>query len=238
MTGETHASRISPAGPWAAFVRAVPTGVAILPIGMLFGVLAAQANWGAVDVLLFSALGFSGSGQFALLPLADQGLGLLTMLLMAISINSRYVPIAFATTSRLPQAPSQRAFFAHLLGDEAYALEQPHDPEASILAIRLTIYGAWVSSTVVGALTAGLIPRGLLGGGINLGFPASVVLLVLSLGQIKARVPQISVPWSRRLMEIGLCVAVALLLFMLLGRVWFWLPSIGFSTWRLWRAGA
>jgi predicted branched-subunit amino acid permease len=205
---------------------------------MLFGVLAAQANWSALDVLIFSALGYSGSGQFALLPLADQGIGLLTMLLMAISINCRYVPIAFATSSRLPRRPVQRAFFAHLLGDEAYALELPHDPKASILAIRLTIYGAWVSSTVVGALATGLLPRGLLVGNINLGFPASVVLLVLSLGQLKARVPLISAAWSRRLMEVGLCVAVALLLFTLLGRVWFWLPSIGFSTWRLWRAGA
>lgn len=238
MTSETHVSPIAPDGPWTAFFRAVPTGVAIAPIGMLFGVLAAQANWGAVDVLLFSFLGFSGSGQFALLPLADQGLGLLTMLLMAISINSRYIPIAFATASRLPRHPAQRAFFAHLLGDEAYALEQPHDPKASILAIRLTIYGAWVVSTVIGVFATDFIPHSLLVRHINLGFPASAVLLVLSLGQLKARVPQIAAPWSRRLLEIGLCVAVALLLFTLLGRAWFWLPSVGFSTWRLWRAGA
>lgn len=238
MTSGTHASPIAPDGPWTAFLRAVPTGVALLPIGMLFGVLAAQANWGAVDVLIFSLLGFSGSGQFALLPLADQGLGILTMLLMAISINCRYIPIAFTTSSRLPRHPVRRAFFAHLLGDEAYAVERPHDPHASILAIRLTIYGAWVLSTLIGAFATELIPHSLLVEDINLGFPASAVLLVLSLGQLKARVPQISASWRRRLLEIGLCVAVALLLFTLLGRAWFWLPSIGFSTWRLWRAGA
>lgn len=238
MTPQTHPSPVAPVGMWPAFVRAVPTAVAILPICMLFGALAAQANWSAFDVFLFSALGFSGSGQFALLPLADQGLGIPTMLLMAVSINSRYIPIAFATASRLPRAPGQRAFVAHLLGDEAYALEHERDPKSSILVIRMTIYGTWVLSTVAGWFVAGLVPRSLLGEGVNLGFPASVVLLVLSFGQMKVRVPKITAPWFRCLAEISLCVAVALVLFWTLGRVWFWLPSICFSTWRLWRAGA
>lgn len=238
MTAEAHQSPTEPTGAWTTFVRATPTAVAIFPIGMLFGVLAAQAHWSSIDILLFSALGFSGSGQFALLPLVDQGIGFLTMLLMAVSINSRYIPIAFATASRLPRVPGQRAFLAHLLGDEAYALEHERDPTASIFVIRLTIYGAWVLSSVAGGLLSSLVPHSLLGDGVNLGFPASVVLLVLSFGQIKTRVPQIRASWYRRLIEIGLCVAVAMLLFTWLGKVWFWLPSIGFSTWRLWRAGA
>jgi predicted branched-subunit amino acid permease len=237
MTAEVHRSPPEPTDAWTAFVRATPTAVAIFPVGMLFGVLAARAHWSSLEILLFSALGFSGSGQFALLPLVDQGLGFLTMLLMAVSINSRYIPIAFATASRLPHAPGKRAFLAHLLGDEAYALERERDPKAFIFVIRLTIYGAYVLSTVAGGLVVSLVPHSVLGEGVNLGFPASVVLLVLSFGQIKTRVPQIRAPWHRRLVEIGLCVAVALLLFTWLGRVWFWLPSIGFSTWRLWRAG-
>lgn len=224
-------------GAWAAFMRAAPSGLMLVPIGMLFGVLATQANWNALEVLLFSLLGFSGSGQFALLPLAGQGLGFLTLLLVAISINSRYLPIAFVAASRLPRTPMRRAFLAHLLGDEAYAIEHENDNGTSILVIRLTIYGAWVLSTVVGALVSDQFPLSL-SGGINLGFPASVVLLVLSFGQLKDRVPQIAAPWRRRFVEIGVCIAAAMLLLALFGPVWFWLPSIAISSWRLWRAGA
>jgi len=238
MTQNACSSSIAKDGVWAAFVRAVPTALTLVPVAMLCGVLAAQASWGVVDVLFFSALGFSGSGQFALLPLAGQGLGILTMLLMAISINSRYVPIAFATASRLPRARAQRAFAAHMLGDEAYAVESERDSVASVVTIRAMIYAVWVLSNVAGVLAAGLMPRSLLGADVNLGFPASVVLLVLSLGQIKTRVPRIAAAWQRRLLEIAMCVAVAMLLFMLLGKVWFWLPSIAFSTWRMWRVGA
>jgi predicted branched-subunit amino acid permease len=239
----SEALRESPALPasqaaWAGFRRAAPTALTLVPVCMLFGVLAWQAGWGVADVLLFSLLGFSGSGQFALLPLATQGAGFLTMLLLAVSINSRYVPIAFAAASRLPRSPARRALLAHVLGDEAFALEREHDSRAHVVAIRLTIYGVWALSTAAGVLAASLLPRDMFGPGVNLGFPASVVLLVLSFGQLKMRVPRIRASWARRLGELALCVLAAVALFALLGPVWFWLPSIAFSSWRLWRAGA
>jgi predicted branched-subunit amino acid permease len=222
---------------WTAFRRAFPTGLAVAPTGMLFGVLAAQANWSPFEVLLLSALGYSGSGQFALLPLAEQGMGFLTMLVVAISINSRYVPIVITTLNRLPRKPLPRALMAHLVGDEAYALEHQRDHLTAVITTRLTIYVAWVASTFAGVLMAGLIPSSWLGENVNLGFPASIVLLILSFEQLKSRVSQISAPWERRLLELALCVAVALILLALLGKAWFWLPSIAFSTWRLWKAG-
>jgi predicted branched-subunit amino acid permease len=244
MTESAYPSaRSVPDRAWDAFVRALPTALTLVPIAMLCGVLAAQSGWGLTEVLLFGALGFSGSGQLALLPLAGQGLGVLTMLLMATSINSRYIPMAFATASRVPAARSPsmflgRAMTAHMLGDEAYAVENERDSVLAVVTIRLTIYSVWVLSNIAGVLAIGLMPQWLIGGGINLGFPASVVLLVLSLGQIKTRVPRIAAPWRRRLIEIALCVLVAMGLFTLLGKVWFWLPSIAFTTWRMWRAGA
>ncbi|MDR2991332.1 MAG: AzlC family ABC transporter permease [Burkholderiaceae bacterium] len=239
MTAASSSSPVAlPLDAWGAFKRAVPTALTLIPICLLLGVLAAQTNWSLLEMLLFSVLGFSGSGQFALLPLAEQGSGVLTMLVVALSINSRYVPIALTTTARLPRQPVQRAFTAHLLGDEAYALEHEHDSFAAVLVTRLTIYLTWVTATVAGALMASLIPHTWFGSGVNLGFPASVVLLVLSFGQIKLRVPQIAAPWRRRLLELALCIAVALLLLATLGKTWFWLPSMAFSVWRLWKAGA
>src|SRR5207244_1247361 len=86
---------------------------------------------------------------------------------------------AFATAHRLPEAPIRRGLFAHMLGDEAFAIEQSSDTRKSVFVVRMTIYGVWVLSTVVGALFASLIPPNLLGAGVKLGFPAIVVLRVL-----------------------------------------------------------
>nr|WP_233170961.1 AzlC family ABC transporter permease [Herbaspirillum sp. ASV7] len=221
-----------------AFVRTLPTALAIAPVAMLCGVLAAQHGWENLEVLLFSALGFSGSGQLALLPLAGQDIGVLSMLLMAVSINSRYIPVAFSTANRLPSNAVLRASGAHMLGDEAYAVERERDCAAVVVTIRSTIYGVWIFSNVVGALLFSLIPQELFDRGVNLGFPASLVLLALSLGQIKIRLPRICASWQRRTFEIAICVAVAIVLLLFLGKVWFWLPSIAFSTWRIKGASA
>ena len=238
MSAVSPGSPVASADAWAVFRHVLPTSLTLVPIAMLLGVLAAQAHWSAFEVFLFSLLGFSGSGQFALMPLAAQDVGFLTLLLLAVSINSRYVPIAFVTASRLPSSPVRRGFMAHILGDEAFVLEQAVHEPAHMLVVRLTIYGVWVLSSVAGVLVAGMMPLELLDPRVNLGFPASVVLLVLSFSQLKARVPSIRASWPRRIFEIALCVLAALAFYALLGRIWFWLPSIAFSTWRLWKAGA
>ncbi|MFP8779789.1 AzlC family ABC transporter permease [Hydrogenophaga sp. RWCD_12] len=224
--------------PRSGFLHAAPTALAIFPIGVLFGLLASRAQWSVGEVFLLSVLGFSGSGQFALLPLAEQGVGFFTMWVVAASINSRYIPMAFIASPRLPAKTPGRIFLAHLLGDEAYALEQENDLVRRMAAIRITIFGAWVLSNVLGVLIAGSIPEGTLSANLQLGFPASLVLMILSFEQLKTRVPRIDATVARKTFEIVLCIAVALLFFHWLGKVWFWLPSLAFSCWRLWKAGA
>lgn len=94
------------AGPrsFDALRRAAPAALAIIPVSMLFGVLASRSDWSPIEVALIGLLGFTGSGQFAVLPLADSGAGLLTMLLLTASINSRYLPIAYVSASKAAAA--------------------------------------------------------------------------------------------------------------------------------------
>ena len=222
----------------SAFLQTVPTALTLLPIGILFGLLASSAQWSLGEVLLISLLGFSGSGQFAVLPLAEQGVGFFTMWVVATSINSRYIPMAFISAPLLPQETPRRIFFAHLLGDEAYALEQEGDPFCRIAAIRIAIYATWVMSNVIGVLVADWIPKEALSADVQLGFPASLVLMALSFDQLKARIPRIKTSRTRKVIEILMCIVATLLLVYWLGRVWFWLPSIVFTCWRLSKAGA
>lgn len=223
---------------WTAFQRVWPAALAVVPVSMLFGVLAIQAHWNILDVLVVSLLGFTGSGQFALLPLASQGVGFFTMLLLAVSINCRYVPIAFVGASRLPQRFWPRFWLAHMLGDEAYATEKEGDPVQNILVIRLTIFTVWIVSAAAGAMIARLIPSGLIDSTINLGFPASMVLLYLSFGQLRARFADMSRARRRHAAGLVLCIMVATGAVALLGPNYFWIPSITLCTWIIWRAQA
>jgi len=211
--------------------RVVPTALAIVPVSALFGALAARADWSLLEILAVGALGFSGSGQFALLPLAEADAGFFTMLLVTASINSRYVPIAYASAGGAPASPPPRA--AHMLGDEAYATEHESDSRRTVILIRGTIFGAWVGAGLLGAVLGQFIPAAWIGEEVNLGFPASVVLMYLSGSQLRARLWLVRDDGNGRpglLAAAGLCAGVSLLLINLVGPLYFWIPSVLAAT--------
>lgn len=213
-----------------ALRRALPAALAIIPVSMLFGVLASRSDWSPLEVVLIGLLGFTGSGQFAVLPLADSGAGLLTMLLLTASINSRYLPIAYVSASRLPQRPVPRALLAHMLGDEAYATENEQDSWTSLAIIRASLFITWIVAGMVGALLGGLIPATWLSADLNLGFPASVVLMYLSVSQLRERLPQLGERHVKVSLAVLLCILVAVLSILLLGPLYFWIPSVLIAT--------
>ena len=210
--------------------RVAPTALAIVPVSLLFGVLAGRADWSLLEVALIGVLGFSGSGQFAVLPLEQSGAGFFTMLLVTASINSRYLPIAFTTAGRLPRPWGRKVLAAHMLGDEAYATERDQDGPGAVLLIRATIFLTWAAAGVLGALLGQLLPAQWVGAEVNLGYPASVVLMYLSLSQLRSR---LSVERSRlvgMLALVAVCVGLALLLILWMGPVYFWIPSVLLAT--------
>lgn len=172
-----------------ALRRVAPAALAIVPVSMLFGLLAGRADWSLLEVALVGLLGFTGSGQFAALPLAQSGAGFFTLLLVSASINSRYLPIAFTSSPRLPRGFLQKAGAAHMLGDEAYATEHERDNPVTVLVIRATIFLTWALAGVLGAWLGKWLPLQWIGTEVNLGYPASVVLMYLSLAQLRSREP-------------------------------------------------
>ncbi|MCE8021076.1 AzlC family ABC transporter permease [Halomonas sp. MCCC 1A11036] len=216
--------------------RVAPAAIAVVPVSMLFGVLAVRTDWSLLEVVAISLLGFSGSGQFALLPLVESGASFFTMLLVTASINCRYLPIAYTSATRLPSAVGKRACVAHMLGDEAYATEHERDSGPRVCWIRVTIFTTWVIAGLLGALLGQVIPTAWLGADMNLGYPASVVLMYLSVSQLRARL------WSKEqqrpavLAAAVLSAGVALLLIQLFGPVYFWIPSVLLATFILGRA--
>ena len=213
----------------------MPAALSVMPVGMLFGILAARSDWSWWEVLLVGSLGFTGSGQFAALPLSEGGAGFLTLLLVTASINSRYVPMALTTVDRLPERALDRACCAHMLGDEAYASERDDDGPGVVLRVRLMIFLAWVLTGVLGAWLSQALPAGWLGDDLNLAFPASAVLLYLAVSQLRSRIGSLQHDRQVALMRIGFVAAGAGGLILLLGPVYFWVPGVLLATWLLGR---
>lgn len=224
-----------------AWDRAFPVGLALVPVGVLFGILAAQSHWTALDVLVLSVIGFSGSGQFAFLGFYNQGLahaGLLAAFLVILSINLRYIPMSLSATQPLRSSAFRKAILAHFLADESYALESPGDDLRARGVIRGAVLLFWAASTVAGAVLSSALPASVARALAGLTFPVSAILAALSFAHVRRYCDEEIDGRARRVLRAGAGFAAALLLMRFLGAKCFWLPSIGLSYWLLKIRGA
>ncbi|MFT5719797.1 MAG: 4-azaleucine resistance transporter AzlC [Motiliproteus sp.] len=203
------------------FSKLVAVVCVIAPVSMLFGMIAYKADWSITQIFLVSLLGFSGSGQFAALPLSESGSGLFTIVMVTTLINSRYFFIALSCSKKLPRNKFLRVITAHTLCDEAYAIEQNYN-QKEMLIIRFSIFICWIIFGVLGGVIAERFPD-VLPENINISFPASLVLLFLAISQLQVRSFNSGLVTMPKAV-LGLLISAGF--YYVLGAVYFWIPSI------------
>jgi len=210
----------------ASFFRALPASIAISPVGILFGLLAYSIDWDILQVGILSLIAFTGSGQFAIIPLLqEQNSDLLTIGMVLISINMRYIPMSYFDKDNLPNKSIPRLLMSHFLGDEAYAVENKEDNVMDRIIIRFTIVFFWVFSTMLGVYL-GKYSLVFLPNSINLYFPASILLACLSYDQIKSGLKNSYDNITGKFYALIICFIVSLSSILIIGDKYFWIPSI------------
>lgn len=209
-----------------ALRRTVPVGIALFPIGLLFGVLSGQVDWSARDILLMSLIGFTGSGQFALLKFVQEGVGFAVIFLVILCMNLRYVPMALSASRPLRLSVISKVLMSHFVSDESYAAERRGDTIVQRAVVRLTIVFFWTSSTVTGVVAASYIPTSVEPYVLGLTFPISALLFLLSALNVSAFVrSDTAAMWGR---AAAVCVAAlaSIALMAAFGLQYFWIPGI------------
>lgn len=194
---------------------------AIAPVSMLFGMIAYKADWSIVQIFLVSMFGFTGSGQFAALSLSESGSDFITIVFVTTLINTRYAVLALSCSKKLSENIFIKLISSHTLGDEAYAIEQGYSQKNMLIA-RLALFSCWVISGVLGGVLASVFPY-LIPDNVNIGFPASTVLLFLAISQLQGK------PFKSGLItmpKVLIGFIISGLFYFFLGKVYFWIPSI------------
>jgi len=142
---------------------ALPLVVAYVPLGIAFGLLAAESQLSLFTTVAMSVLVYTGAAQFigvSMLAAGDPGLAIL---MMTVLINARY--LLFSMTLA-PYLKSWRGGLRFLFGlqitDEVFALQsikfQSENRSLSeIFGVNITVHLAWISSTTVGHLSGAMI---------------------------------------------------------------------------------
>ena len=155
--------------------------LAVGVIGVTFGVFADAAGFDLAQIVVMSALVFTGASQFAAVGVIDDGgsggAAVGSALLLA-ARNALYGPVAWRA---LPVAPLARLGAAHFVIDETTAMAAAQannrDARAAFWLTAVTLWLCWNGGSVAGALLGAILGKPETWG-LDAAFPAMFVALL------------------------------------------------------------
>jgi predicted branched-subunit amino acid permease len=168
-----------------AGIRAgIPIAVAVLLVGVSFGVLA-EPVLGGGGALAISAFAFAGSAQVGSTAVLASGGGVAAAIVASVLLNARYLPMGIALAPSLRGGALLRAAYGEAMIDASWAMANRgggrFDPDFMV-GMTLPSYPAWVGGTALGVFAGDAIadPDAL---GLDALFPA--FFLALLVGEVR-----------------------------------------------------
>lgn len=169
----------------AGLLAVSPVMVAAVPIGGLFGSLAAQKGLAPLEALFMSLTVFAGASQFVALDLWSDPLSWLVVSVAVFLVNLRHVLMGASLAPYIAHEPLPRQMMmAFFMTDEAWAMALQRATGGRIsrgyyMGVALGLYVVWNLSTYLGALFGAVLPNPALYG---LDFAFTVLFIVLLTG--------------------------------------------------------
>ena len=186
---ETNAGQKPDAGGFMDGAKAIlPLIAAVLPVGLVYGAVAAGKGLSVLEAALMSALVFAGGSQFVAMdiwthPASWAGLGFAALL-----VNVRHVLLSASIGPKMTAFSTPKKYASMLfLADEIWAIAEMKAREARLTpawfaGVVAPFYASWVLSSVVGAIGGALLGDPALVG-LDFAFPAVFIVLIMNFWQ-------------------------------------------------------
>ena len=154
-----------PEDTYAAGIRAaLPLVIPTALIGASFGVAAVTTGWGTLAPIVMSAIVFSGAAQFAVLAVLTAGGSVVTAIVAATLIASRFLAIGVALGPSMRGGTVRRALEGQAVVDASLILARTGEAQYGVrrlLGATLPQFVGWQIGTIAGVLGArgSRIPR-------------------------------------------------------------------------------
>jgi 4-azaleucine resistance transporter AzlC len=174
-----------------------PVAVAALPIGLLFGAVAAAKGMSPLEVTLMSALVFAGGAQFAAIETWISPAPILTLAFATLLINARHVLMGASLTLKVRMSRTQTLLAYFFLTDEAWALSERRALERPVtgaywFAMAVVLWANWTLSSTIGAILGSFLgdPERI---GADFAFTALFIGLVAGFGRSRVTLVTVAV---------------------------------------------
>lgn len=172
-------------GEFIAGMRAIfPLVVAVLPIGLVFGAVAATKGLSPLETTLMSALVFAGGSQFVAMDIWAHPASWIGIGFAALLVNIRHVLMSASIGTKMQSFTGIKRYIAMLfLADELWAMAEFRAGRTRLTpawyaGIVTPFYLIWVGSSLMGALLGAFLGNPAVIG-FDFAFPAVFVVLVM-----------------------------------------------------------
>ena len=162
-----------------------PVIVAAMPIGLVFGAVAAGKGLSPLETVLMSALVFAGGAQFVAMDIWTHPASWTALGFAAFLVNIRHVLMG-ASLGRKMDAfkPWQKYLCALVMADENWAMAEARARKARLTpaffaGLSMLFYFNWLVCSLIGALLGAVLGDPALIG-LDFAFPAVFIVLVMS----------------------------------------------------------
>lgn len=180
-----------------ALRQSFPIFISFIPVGLAYGVLMQNAGYNVLWVGLTSLLVDAGSLQFLMVSFLTGSVPLLTVVVMALLINSRHIFYGLPFIEKFRSFGPWRHFLTYYLSDETFSLHcarQGHEAQDDInekwayIFTTVQVVGYWLVLSMLGTWIGGLITVDMTG--VDFAMTALfTVILVDQLRGAKNRLP-------------------------------------------------
>ncbi len=135
-----------------------PVVVAYIPIGLLWGTLAAAKGIAPLEAVMMSVIVFAGSAQFVAVDMWRDPVPVLLLTFTALIINVRHVLMSASLSRHIEAIPrAWHPLVAYFLVDESWALAERRALSSPLtlpyyLGITLPLAATWWITTCIGAM--------------------------------------------------------------------------------------
>lgn len=170
---------------WAGFQAVLPIITGVIPFGAVMGSVAANAGLSFNQNFLMNIFVFAGAAQLAALELMVSGGAMITVVLTALIVNSRFFLYSAALSPTLEKSRLiTKLFCAHMITDQNYAVmtahqSRLHSNDESVrfyLGASLGMASAWILSVLGGFAFGNFAPKSW---SLDFAVPLSFIALLL-----------------------------------------------------------
>ncbi|WP_238883573.1 AzlC family ABC transporter permease [Clostridium sp. YIM B02551] len=150
---------------WDHFNQGIKAGVPIalgyIPIAITFGALAKQAALPTYDILVMSAWMYTGAGQFMAVSMFASGVGAMEIIIATGMLTLRHIVMELTFHNRYKKLTFPWRFGLSLgITDESFAVISMKKDKSQeyMAALMFTAYSSWFFGTLIGCISASIIP--------------------------------------------------------------------------------